>query len=141
LHLSGAPSALLLKPDGGELYVNVPDSHGLEIINTWRTEISESMVLGLSPSDGTMTDDAALVYISDRAAGSVTPIQMATRHLLPPVSVGRHPSACALDPTADLLLVADEDSDDVAVIRVRTQSLATMIPVGSRPRSIAIKLF
>ena len=45
LLLSGTPAALLLKPDGGELYVSVPGSHGLEIINTWRTEISESMIL------------------------------------------------------------------------------------------------
>jgi YVTN family beta-propeller protein len=130
-----------MKPDGGELYVNVPASHGLEIIDTWRTEISESMILGSAPTDGTMMGNADLVYVSDSAANSVTPIAMATRHLLPPILTGRHPGPCAIDPSGDLLLVANEDSADLAVIRVRTQSLITMIPVGSRPRSLAIKLF
>ena len=52
LQLTGAPAGMLIKPDGGELYVNVPTSHGLEIVDTWRTEISESMVLGSAPTDG-----------------------------------------------------------------------------------------
>jgi YVTN family beta-propeller protein len=99
------------------------------------------MILGSAPTDGTMSGNASLVYVSDASANSVTPIEMATRHLLPPILTGRHPGPCALDPSGDLLLVANEDSGDVALIRVRTQSLMTMIPVGSRPRSIAIKLF
>jgi YVTN family beta-propeller protein len=132
---------MLLKPDGGELYVNVPTSHGLEIVDTWRTEITESMILGSAPADGTMTADASLVYVTDAAANDVTPIEMATRHLLPQIPTGRHPGACALDPSGDLLLVANEDSADLTVIRVRTQSLITMIPVGRRPTSLAIKLF
>jgi YVTN family beta-propeller protein len=66
---------------------------------------------------------------------------MFTRHLLSPISTGRHPGPSALDPSGDLLLVVNEDSNDVAVIRVRTQSLITMIPVGSHPSSLAIKLF
>jgi YVTN family beta-propeller protein len=88
-----------------------------------------------------MSADASLVYVSDALANSVTPIEMAARRLLSPISAGRHPGPCALDPSGDLLLVANEDSNDVAVIRVRTQSLITMIPVGSRPSSLAIKLF
>ena len=110
MRMSGTPAALLMKPDGGELYVSVPSSHGLEIIDTWRTEISESMILGSAPTDGTMTGDASLVYVSDASANSVTPIEMATRHLLPPILTGRHPGPCALDPSGDLLLVANEDS-------------------------------
>jgi YVTN family beta-propeller protein len=88
-----------------------------------------------------MTADASLVYVSDAQANSVTPIAMAARHLLSPISTGRHPGPCALDHSGDLLLVANEDSNDLAVIRVRTQSLITIIPVGSRPTSLAIKLF
>jgi YVTN family beta-propeller protein len=99
------------------------------------------MVLGSAPTDGTMTGDANLVYISDASANSVTPIAMATRQVLPPITTGRHPGPSALDPSGDLLLVANEDSNDLSVIRVRTQSLITMIPVGARPSSLAIKLF
>ena len=99
------------------------------------------MVLGSSPTEGTMLGDASLVYVSDASTNSVIPIEMATRHLLPPILTGRHPGPCALDPSGDLLLVANEDSADLAVVRVRTQSLITMIPVGVRPSSLAIQLF
>jgi len=88
-----------------------------------------------------MLGNAALVYVTDASANSVTPIEMATRHLLSPISTGSNPGPCALDPSGDLLLVANEGSADLAVIRVRSQSLITMIPVGTRPRSLAIKLF
>jgi YVTN family beta-propeller protein len=88
-----------------------------------------------------MTADASLVYVADAAANDVTPIEMATRRLLPQIPTGRRPGPCALDPNGDLLLVANEDSADLTVIRVRTQSLITMIPVGTRPSSLAIKLF
>jgi YVTN family beta-propeller protein len=88
-----------------------------------------------------MTGDASLVYVTDAAANTVIPIEMATRQLLPQIPTGRHPGPCALDPSGDLLLVANEESADLALIRVRTQSLITMIPVGKNPRSIAIKLF
>jgi len=98
-------------------------------------------VLGSAPTEGTMVGDAALVYVSDAVANSITPIEMATRHLLAPILTGRRPGPSALDPSGDLLLVANEDSADLAVIRVRTQSLITMIPVGTQPRSLAIKLF
>jgi DNA-binding beta-propeller fold protein YncE len=99
------------------------------------------MVLGSAPTGGTMNADASLVYVTDAVANGVTPIEMATRHLLPQIPTGRDPGPCALDPNGDLLLVADEDSADLAVIRVRTQSLITMIAVGMRPSSLAIKLF
>jgi YVTN family beta-propeller protein len=99
------------------------------------------MVLGSAPTDGSMTADASLVYVSDAATNSVIPIEMSTRHLLPQIPTGRHPGPSALDPSGDMLLVANEESGDVAVIRVRTQSLITIIPVGANPRSLTIKLF
>src|SRR5205823_856344 len=52
LQLGGAPHDMILKPDGGELYVTVPDLHVIEIINTWTTEIAESMLVGLTPESG-----------------------------------------------------------------------------------------
>ena len=99
------------------------------------------MVIGSAPTNGSMVGNASLVYVSDAAANSITPIEMATRHLLPPILTGRHPGPSALDPSGELLLVANEESADLAVIRVRTQSLITMIPVGAKPQSLAIKVF
>ncbi len=38
------------KPDGGELYVTVPETHGIEIINTSTAEVAQSVPVGLAPT-------------------------------------------------------------------------------------------
>jgi len=43
LELAGAPSDMLLKPDGGELYVISPEAHGLQAINTSTHEVGDYM--------------------------------------------------------------------------------------------------
>jgi len=146
LPVVGAPADLILKPDGGELYVTAPELHGLEVVNTWTTEVAESMILGSAPSRGALTADAELLFVSDAAAGRVMPVRIGARQLLRPISVGQRPGVLRLAPGEDLLLVVNEDSNDLAVVRVRAQqtvpaSLITMIPVGRHPRDLAIKLF
>ena len=147
---------MFLKPDGGELFVTVPDSHEIEIINTWTTEIVQSMPVGLAPLEGALGSGAGELYISDWLAGRVLSLSTGTRHLDRPITVGRRPGVCRLDPSGDLLLVANEDSNDLAVIRLRgpaagpsaapgattgTSSLLTMVPVGAHPSDVAILLF
>jgi len=81
IELDGTPGHLLLKPDGGELYVTVPTSHGIEIINTWTTEIVDSMLVGLAPTAGTLDSSGQALYVSDSAAGRLLPIDIFNRHL------------------------------------------------------------
>src|SRR5260370_29481895 len=50
LELAGAPTDMLLKPDGGELYVISPEAHGLQAINTETHEVGDYMVLGSAPT-------------------------------------------------------------------------------------------
>jgi YVTN family beta-propeller protein len=137
----GTPTDLLVKPDGGELYVMAPEMHGLEILNTWTTDVAESMVLGSAPSRGALTSDSSWLFITDPAAGRVMPVDIGSRHVLPPIPVGAGPGVCRLDPGEDQLLVVNEGSNDLAVVRVRTRNLITMIPVGNGPRDLTVKLF
>ncbi len=82
-----------------------------------------------------------MLYVSDKAAGRVTPVDISNRRVMRPILVGQAPGRCRFDPGEKLLLVVNEDSSDLAVIRVGTNSLLTMIPVGDRPRDLAVKLF
>jgi len=150
LQLAGKPSDMLLKPDGGELYVISPDSHGLQVINTWTHEVGDYMMLGDSPTRGILSADTSLMYITDAAAGRVTAVDINNRRVVRNatgtellVSVGQSPSAVRFDPAENLLLVVNHDSGDLAVIRARpdNQSLLTLIPVGEHPRDLAVKLF
>ena len=152
LPLPGRPESLLLKPDGGELYVTVPDAHAVAIVNTATHELAESVVVGSSPSRGVLSDDGSMLYLGDSAAGRIIAIDTNYRSLgncataanqSSCASVGSRPGVTRLVPSGDLLLAVDEASNDLAVVRVRQQALdlITLIPVGNSPRDLAIKLF
>jgi YVTN family beta-propeller protein len=147
LELAGKPTEMLLKPDGGELYVISPEAHGLQVINTWTHEVGDYLVLGSAPTRGVLSSDGSLLYVSDTAAGRVTPVDMPNRRIIRdpgkgfPVPAGDAPAALSFDPAENLLLVVSQGSNDLAVIRVRTNFLLTMIPVGDHPQDLAVKLF
>jgi YVTN family beta-propeller protein len=137
---------MLLKPDGGELYVISPEAHGLQAINTWTHEVGDSMLLGSEPSNAIIDPNANDMYVADRSANHVVPLDFVNRRLGRPINVGAQPGAMRLDPVqpgaaSSILLVANEASGDLAVIRARTYSLLTMIPVGPHPQRVAVKLF
>ena len=149
LELDGNPSDMLLKPDGGELYVISPDAHGLQVINTWTHEVGDYLVLGSAPTRGVLSADGSTLYVSDSAAGHIIPVDLANRRVVRepgtgkefPIQAGQSPGVMRFDPEENLLIVVNEGSGDVAVIRVRTNSLLTMIPVGTGPKDVAVKMF
>ncbi len=107
------------------------------------------MVLGSAPNRGVLSADASLLYVSDTAAGRVTPVDITNRRIIRdpgkgfPIPAGDAPMALRFDesPNETLLLVVSQGSGDLAVIRVRTNFLVTMIPVGGHPQELAVKLF
>jgi DNA-binding beta-propeller fold protein YncE len=154
LELAGVPSQMILKPDGGELYVLSPESHGLQAINTWTHEVGDYVVLGSAPTRGALLADTGELFVSDAAAGSVTPVDISNRRVSRPIPAGQNPGALRFDPgdKARLLLVVSQASGDLSVVRItagRTTGLnsappcclLTMIPVGDQPRELAVKLF
>jgi YVTN family beta-propeller protein len=154
LEMAGIPSQMILKPDGGELYVLSPESHGLQAINTWTHEVGDYVVLGSAPTRGVLLADTGELYVSDAAAGSVTPVDISYRRLGRPIAAGQSPGALRFDPgdKARLLLVVSQASGGLSVIRIaadRTNDLKssppccllTIIPVGEQPRELAVKLF
>jgi DNA-binding beta-propeller fold protein YncE len=138
---------MLMKPDGGELYVISPEAHVLEAINTWTHEVGDTMLLGSAPASAILTEDAGEMYVADRAAGRIFHVDIYNRRILGrPINAGAAPNAMRFDfnePGAkpSMLLVVNESSGDLAVLRLRTDSLITLIPVGNVPQRIAVKLF
>jgi len=148
LQLAGKPTQMLLKPDGGELYVISPESHGLQVINTWTYEVGDYVLLGSAPTRGALLPDASQLFVSDGAAGRVTPVDIYNRRVSRPILAGQSPMVLRFESMGNgekpsLLLVVNQGSGDLAVIRLRadSQSLLTMIPVGDHPQDLAIKLF
>ena len=143
LPLPGNAAEMFLKPDGGELYVTVPDAHELAIVNTWTHELVETKVIGTTPGRAVFDESTLSLYVIDSAANGVVPVDVQYRTVGTPISVGQSPAAVAMDPDVphNLLLVANEGSNDLSIIRVRTGSLITMVHVGNSPRDIAVLLY
>jgi len=143
LPLPGNAAGMFLKPDGGELYITVPEAHELVIVDTWTHELVEAKLIGSTPGRAIFDEQTLQLYVSDSAANGVVPVDVNYRTTGIPVSVGQSPGALALDPASphNLLLVANENSNDLAIIRVRTGSLITMVHVGNSPRDIAVLLY
>lgn len=152
LVLGGRADDLILKPDGGELYIPSSESHGLLIVDTQTNEVAQFLLLGMSPTDGVLSPNRGVLYVSDTAGNDVVPILIGSRQIAHPIPVGQGPGISALTPGGDELLVVDAGSDDLAVIRTRTAGPAentlapppgpmTLIPLGGKPRDLAIKLF
>jgi len=116
LDLDGAPSSLTLKPDGGELYVTVPDAHGLDIVYTWTMDVAIRLLLGSRRRSCGVGGwrDALCHRRPQPAEWPMWPSERAKPAAL--VTAGRAPGACILDSERSLLLVADQDSSDIAVI-------------------------
>jgi YVTN family beta-propeller protein len=143
LPLPGKPDGLFLKPDGGELYITVPDAHELAVVNTWTHELVEAKVIGSTPGRAVFDESTLVLYVSDSAANGVVPVDVQYRTTSTPIPVGQMPGALAMDPEVphNLLLVANEGSNDLSIIRMRTGSLITMVHVGNSPRDIAVLLY
>ncbi len=143
LALGGTPDDLILKPDGGELYIPSSGTHGLVVVNTQTNEVGDFLLLGSAPAAATLTADSQVLYVSDFGAGHIVPVAIGVRQAGKPISVGQGPHTSALTPGGDMLLVVDTQSDDLGVIRANepTPSLVTLVPTGSSPRDLAIKLF
>jgi DNA-binding beta-propeller fold protein YncE len=145
LQLAGRPSQMILKPDGGELYVISPEAHGLQVINTWTHEVGDYVLLGSTPTDGALLPDASGLYVSDQAADRIAPVDIVNRKVMRPILAGSSPGALAFDSLErpNLLLAVNQASGDLAVIRISTENpaLLTMIPVGDGAQEVAVKLF
>jgi YVTN family beta-propeller protein len=108
--------------------------------------MGDYMLLGSAPTSAILASDATSMYVADRAASGVVPLDIYNRRVSKPITVGAAPSAMRFSPTdpgakPSMLLVVDESSDDLAIIRTRTESLLTLIPVGSHPQRLAVKTF
>jgi DNA-binding beta-propeller fold protein YncE len=104
------------------------------------------MLLGSAPASAILTEDASEMYVADRAAGRIFPVDIINRRIGKPVNVGASPNAMRFDlpqsvATPSMLLVVNESSGDLAILRLRTDSLITLIPVGNTPQRLAVKLF
>jgi len=66
----------------------------------------------------------------------VSVVDLATRHVIDTIPVGKRPWGIALSPDAHRLYTADGRSNQVSVIDTDTRQVVATIPVGDRPNDL-----
>jgi len=144
LELAGKPTDMLLKPDGGELYVISPEAHGLQAINTGltRSAITWSGIGAHSrrPERGRY---APICFRTPLPAASRLSIFQSPHRRDPgkgfPVPAGDSPAALRFDPAENLLWSLAKVRRPRRHPRAH-EFLLTLIPSAIIPES-RVKLF
>ena len=66
------PVRLTLKPDGGELFVSNFKSNNFSIVETGNNEVGGSYLIGDNPSQGIVSADNSLLYMSNFGSDTVS---------------------------------------------------------------------
>ena len=85
---------------------------------------------------GRHRDRAAFVVNS--GSGTVTPVDLLTRHAGPPIRVGARPTAIVASPDGRMLYVADSGAGTVTPVSAITRRAGPPVRVGLDPRALAI---
>ena len=150
LDVGQAPVRLVLKPDGGEIFVTNEKSDTVSEIATGTNEVGGASLIGSHPADGVVSADNALLWVANEQADTVAVYSIDDGKLINTVHVGSGPGALAFSADGHLLLVADARSGDISVVRTFDRNLRheavygtlfTILPAGDDPQAIVDKAF
>ena len=141
LDVGKSPVHLVLKPDGGELFVSNFDSDSISEVVTSTDDVGGAYLMGSNPVRGLVSDDNSLLYESNFRSQEISLYSIDDSRRLGSIHVGDGPDALAFSTRGNLLFAVDARSGDVAVIRTSTRSLFTLLPTGRQPNAITIKSF
>lgn len=150
LDVGEAPSRLVLKPDGGEIFVLNRSSDTISEIATEADEVGGAYAIGKQPYAGVVSADNGLLWVTNQAADTVAVYSIDDGKLVNTVHVGAGPGPLAFSADGHLLLAADTRSGDVSVLRTFERNLHrepvlgalfTLLPSGPAPAAIAVKAF
>ncbi|MGH9481142.1 MAG: YncE family protein, partial [Terriglobales bacterium] len=138
-YLPAGPAAqsMVLKPDGGELYVSSADGT-VSAIATGTNEVVAAMAAGLGAGGLSVAPDGSVLYVGNAQAATVSVINLESRKTVAVVRVGEQPGRMALSRDHRLLFVADSGSNDLAVVRsnldpASPNTLLTLLPSPPQP--------
>ena len=145
MEIGTRPTALLLKPDGGEVFALAAESATLVILDAFHDNVEQTFPLGRDAVAGVFRQDMSVLYIANAGDGSVSALDVQHREALASTHVGMEPFALALTPDGRLLVVADRAASSLAILNADPASLSndrsvliTTVPVGASPVDVVV---
>jgi YVTN family beta-propeller protein len=134
-----SPDYLSLTPNGQTLWVQTSGGH-LVPISTATNKVG-APIIGLSTADPfglAISPSGTTAFWTDDHADTVYPVNLATRKVAKPISVGGEPEYPILTPNGKTLYTSNYTGDSLAPISVATGVAGAAIAVGGGPGQPAI---
>ncbi len=93
---------------------------------------------GAGASAGSSAPRQQTAFVVNSASGTVTPVNLVTRHAYAAIRVGADPQAIAITPDGAAAYVVNSGAGTVTPIATATRRAGTAIRVGADPQAIAI---
>ena len=134
------PQDVKLSPDGSVYYVADMDRNGVWIVNSRRLETLGFIPTGKGAHGMYMSRDATSMYVSNRAAGSVSVVDMATRKVRTTWTIpGRaSPDMGGVSADGSTLWLSGRENSEVYAIDTTTGQLRARIKVGKGPHGLCV---
>ena len=132
-----------LSADQKRLYVSMPDSNEVGVVDTISWEVRASIVTGQSPSRVALQPDQHYLWIANLGSGMETPDRgvtvVNTGNLLTEAHIptGKGPYEIAFDDDSRFAFVLNRGSGSLSAIDIASLKETREIAVGNRPASMA----
>jgi DNA-binding beta-propeller fold protein YncE len=138
LGFGAMPQDVKLSPDGSVFYVADMTRGGLYLLDGRRLHVigfvsTAPGAHGLYPSR-----DGKLLYVSNRAAGSISVLRFSTRRVVATWHIGGSPDMGGVSADGKVLWLSGRFNGSVYAISTRTGRLLATIPVGAGPHGLCV---
>jgi len=125
------------------VYVTVPDSNSVSVIDGTTNTVVATVPVGESPTGVAVNPTTNLIYVTDAAwsawSGTVSVIDGGSNTVVATIPVNQWPLDVAVNPVTNLIYVANAAwSGTISVIDGGSNTVVGNIPVGFSPQRVAV---
>jgi DNA-binding beta-propeller fold protein YncE len=134
------PQDVKLSPDGRSFYVADMARGGLWVVDARAMRVLEFIPTGAGAHGLYPSRDAKVLYVSNRAEGSITVLSFATRHTIAKWRLpgGGSPDMGGISADGRVLWLSGRYNAEVYAIATATGRLLHRIPVGAGPHGLCV---
>ena len=140
LRAGAAPQDVKLSPDGKVFYVADMNTGGVWLIDGVNLRVFRFMPTGAGAHGLYPSRDARYLYVTNRAAGSISVVSFRTRHIVKTWHIpgGGSPDMGNVSADGTVLWLSGRWSSEVYAIDTTTGKLLARIPVGRGPHGLCV---
>jgi DNA-binding beta-propeller fold protein YncE len=134
------PQDVKLSPDGRTFYVADMANNGVWVLDAQKMQVRRMILTGAGAHGLYPSRDARLLYVSNRAEGSVSVVSFATGRPIAKWRIpgGGSPDMGGVSANGKVLWLSGRYNEEVYALSTRTGRLLRRIPVGAGPHGLCV---